>query len=62
MHTGATGVIRSYQVLDGGTGAVLAGSGAGVVPFPATALTELTFRITAASGTPRVAEFETYAA
>ncbi|BCJ47029.1 pectate lyase [Actinoplanes ianthinogenes] len=56
------GVIGSYQVLNGTTGAVLkSGTGAGVITFPATSLTKITFRITGASGTPKVAEFETYA-
>jgi pectate lyase len=54
--------IGSWQVINHGTGAVLAtGSGAGVISFAATSLTKITFRITSSSGTPRVAEFETYA-
>ncbi|MEE1928257.1 pectate lyase [Streptomyces sp. TRM 70351] len=59
---GATGNIRSYRVLDADSGAVLAsGSGAGVITFPATTLRKVTFEITGSSGTPRVAEYETYA-
>ncbi|MBT3150873.1 pectate lyase [Streptomyces sp. CHD11] len=60
--SGATGAIGSYRVIDHDTGAVLAsGNGAGVISFPATSLKKITFEITSASGTPRVAEFETYA-
>ncbi|WP_229074613.1 polysaccharide lyase family 1 protein [Actinoplanes sp. DH11] len=56
------GTIGAYQVLNGSNGAVLAsGSGTGVISFPATSTTKITFKITSASGTPRVAEFETYA-
>ncbi|WP_432099710.1 pectate lyase family protein [Streptomyces sp. WAC 04229] len=59
---GSEGAIRSYRLVDHGTGAVLAtGSGAGVISFPAVSLTKITFEITGASGTPKVAEFETYA-
>ena len=54
--------IGSYQVLNGATGAVLtSGTGGGVISFPATTTTKLTFKITSSSGTPKVAEFETYA-
>ncbi|MDI6100313.1 polysaccharide lyase family 1 protein [Actinoplanes sp. NEAU-A12] len=54
--------IGSYQVLNGATGAVLAsGTGGGVISFPATSTTKITFKITASSGTPKIAEFETYA-
>nr|BFE74563.1 hypothetical protein GCM10020092_078640 [Actinoplanes digitatis] len=54
--------IGSWQVLNGDTGAVLnTGSGAGVISFTATSLKKVTFTITSSSGTPRVAEFETYA-
>lgn len=60
--SGATGVIRSWRVLNGDTGAVLAtGSGAGVISFTATSLKKVTLDITSSSGTPRVAELETYA-
>ncbi|MHC8423097.1 pectate lyase family protein [Streptomyces sp. NB004] len=59
---GSEGAIRSYRLVDHGTGRVLAtGTGAGVAGFPAVSLTKLTLEITGASGTPKVAEFETYA-
>lgn len=59
---GSAGAIRSWQVINHGTGAVLAaGSGAGVITFASTSLTKITFNITASTGTPKVAEFETYA-
>ncbi|MEU8754856.1 pectate lyase [Streptomyces chartreusis] len=59
---GSTGVIGSWRLLNADTGAVLAtGSGAGVVTFPQTSLKKITFEITGAAGTPKVAEFETYA-
>jgi hypothetical protein len=55
-------VIGNWQVVNHDTGAVLAsGSRAGTVTFAATSAKKITFRITSASGTPRVAEFETYA-
>ena len=54
--------IGSWQVLNGDTGAVLnTGSGAGVISFTATSLKKVTLTITSSSGTPRIAEFETYA-
>ncbi|CAL9563354.1 hypothetical protein SUDANB121_04704 [Nocardiopsis dassonvillei] len=59
---GATGNIGSWRVVNNDTGAVLAtGSGAGVITFSPTTLSKINFEITSASGTPRVAEFETYA-
>ncbi|MFD0148184.1 pectate lyase family protein [Streptomyces sp. NPDC055721] len=59
---GATGRIGAWRLLDADTGAVLSsGSGAGVVTFARTTLSKITFEITGASATPRVAEFETYA-
>ncbi|MFC7882892.1 polysaccharide lyase family 1 protein [Streptomyces sp. NPDC057376] len=59
---GSEGTIGSYRVVNHDTGAVLAsGSGAGVITFPAVSLEKITFQITGASGTPKVAEFETYA-
>ncbi|GII80294.1 pectate lyase [Sphaerisporangium rufum] len=59
---GSAGAIGSWQVLNGDTGAVLkSGSGAGAITFARTTLKKITFRITGASGTPKVAEFETYA-
>ncbi|MGW0123013.1 pectate lyase family protein [Streptomyces sp. NPDC003327] len=59
----AVGRIGSWRVLNADTGAVLSsGTGAGPVSFPAVSLSKITFEITGASGTPKVAEFETYAA
>lgn len=54
--------IGSWQLLDHDSGTVLAsGSGAGAITFSPVTLRKITFRITGSSGTPRVAEFETYA-
>ncbi len=54
--------ITGFQLINGSTGAVLkSGTGAGVVTFPSTSLTKLTLKITSSSGTPKVAELETYA-
>lgn len=59
---GTAGTIGSWQLIDHDTGAVLAsGSGAGAVSFARTQLRKITFEIVSASGTPRIAEFETYA-
>ncbi|MFF4239172.1 polysaccharide lyase family 1 protein [Actinomadura geliboluensis] len=59
---GTAGTIGSWQLIDHDTGAVLAsGSGAGAVSFARTQLRKITFKIVSASGTPRIAEFETYA-
>ncbi|MFH8693767.1 pectate lyase family protein [Streptomyces chartreusis] len=59
---GSAGVVGSWRLLNADTGAVLAtGGGAGVVTFPQTSLKKITFEITGAAGTPKVAEFETYA-
>ncbi|WP_043625748.1 pectate lyase family protein [Nonomuraea candida] len=59
---GSAGAIGSWQVVNAGTGAVLAsGTGAGAISFSPVALSKVTFRITGSSGTPKVAEFETYA-
>ncbi|MFF8352762.1 polysaccharide lyase family 1 protein [Streptomyces chartreusis] len=59
---GSTGAIGSWRLLNADTGAVLtSGSGADVVTFPQTSLKKITFEITGATGTPKVAEFETYA-
>ncbi|MFD7461209.1 MULTISPECIES: pectate lyase family protein [unclassified Streptomyces] len=59
---GATGRIGSWRVVNADTGAVLTtGTGAGVISFPRTSLGKVTFEITGSSGTPRIAEFETYA-
>ncbi|NUS10474.1 MAG: pectate lyase, partial [Streptomyces sp.] len=58
---GATGRIGSWKVLNADNSAVLAtGSGAGVIGFPKTSLSKITFQITGSNGTPQVAEFETY--
>ncbi|MEO3802123.1 polysaccharide lyase family 1 protein [Nonomuraea sp. B1E8] len=60
--SGSAGAIGSWQLVNHDTGAVLkSGSGAGTITFTPTSLRKITFRITGASGTPRVAEFETYA-
>ncbi|MFE2335871.1 pectate lyase family protein [Streptomyces coelicoflavus] len=60
--SGSQGTVGSYRVLNHDTGAVLAsGSGAGVIAFSPVSLEKITFEITGASGTPKVAEFETYA-
>ncbi|MFV0137346.1 polysaccharide lyase family 1 protein [Streptomyces sp. HMX87] len=58
----SAGTVGSWRVLDADAGRVLAsGSGAGVITFPETTLRKITFEITGSSGTPRIAEFETYA-
>lgn len=58
---GSAGTMGSWRLLKADTGAVLkAGSGAGVISFSPTSLKKITFEITGASGTPEVAEFETY--
>ncbi|TDC08789.1 polysaccharide lyase family 1 protein [Nonomuraea longispora] len=60
--SGSAGAIGSWQLVNHDTGAVLkSGSGAGDITFTPTSLKKITFKITGASGTPRVAEFETYA-
>ncbi len=59
---GAEGNIGAWRVVNNDNGAVLAtGSGAGVITFAATTLRKINFEITGSNGTPRVAEFETYA-
>ncbi|EGX58519.1 secreted pectate lyase [Streptomyces zinciresistens K42] len=58
---GSAGAIGTWRLLNGDTGGILAsGSGAGTLSFPQTSLKKITFEITGATGTPRVAEFETY--
>ncbi|GAA2271457.1 polysaccharide lyase family 1 protein [Glycomyces scopariae] len=58
----AVGNIDGWQLVNNSTGAVLAsGTGAGTISFTATSLTKVNFVITAASGTPKITEFETYA-
>ncbi|MER5477610.1 polysaccharide lyase family 1 protein [Streptomyces sp. NPDC002734] len=60
--SGSVGAVRSWRLLNHDTGAVLAsGTTAGVVSFPRTTLSKITFEITGSQGTPRIAEFETYA-
>ncbi|TMR16606.1 pectate lyase [Nonomuraea turkmeniaca] len=60
--SGSAGAIGSWQVINAGTGAVLkSGSGAGAITFASTSLSKITFRIAGSTGTPQVAEFETYA-
>ncbi|MEU6075881.1 cellulose-binding protein [Micromonospora sp. NPDC047074] len=60
--SGAVGVIGSWRVVNNDTGATLAtGSGAGEISFAPISLSKINFEITSSSGTPRVAEFETYA-
>ncbi|WP_440102295.1 pectate lyase family protein [Streptosporangium sp. H16] len=60
--SGSAGVIGSWQLVNAGNGAVLkSGSGAGAITFTPTSLSKITFRIAGSTGTPRVAEFETYA-
>ncbi|MFE5487626.1 polysaccharide lyase family 1 protein [Streptomyces sp. NPDC056527] len=59
--SGSVGAIGSWRVVDADTGAVLAsGSGAGAISFPRTSLSKVTFEITGSTGTPKIAEFETY--
>ncbi|GAA2417957.1 polysaccharide lyase family 1 protein [Streptomyces glaucosporus] len=59
---GSVGNIGSWRVVNADTGAVLAsGSKAGVISFPRTSLRKITFEITSSTGTPRIAEYETYA-
>ncbi|MGW0777511.1 pectate lyase family protein [Streptomyces sp. NPDC002835] len=59
---GSVGAIRSWRVVNHDTGAVLtSGTGAGVIDVPRTSLRKITFEITGSTGTPRIAEFETYA-
>ncbi|BAL87744.1 putative pectate lyase [Actinoplanes missouriensis 431] len=54
--------IGSYELRNGSTGAILkSGTGTGAITFPATSLTKLTFTIKTSSGTPSIAEFQTYA-
>jgi len=56
------GAIGAWRLVNNDTGAVLAtGSGSGVISFPSTSLKKINFEITSATGTPRIAELETYA-
>ncbi|MFB7310585.1 polysaccharide lyase family 1 protein [Streptomyces sp. NPDC056192] len=59
---GSEGSIGSWRVINGDTGAVLtSGSGVGVITVPRTSLSKITFEITSSTGTPKIAEYETYA-
>lgn len=56
------GRIGTWRLVNNSSGDVLAtGSGAGTINFTPVSLTKLNFEITASSGMPAVAEFETYA-
>ncbi|ONK16088.1 pectate lyase [Streptomyces sp. MP131-18] len=60
--SGSEGNIGSWRLVDADTRAVLtSGSGAGVITFPSTSLRKITLEITSSTGTPRIAEYETYA-
>jgi hypothetical protein len=55
------GAVTGWQLVNNDSGATLAsGSSAGTINFSATSTKKIIFRITSASGTPRIAEFETY--
>lgn len=59
---GSTGRVGSWRLVNADTGAVLTtGTGAGTATFTATSLKKLSLEITSSSGTPRIAEIETYA-
>ncbi|CAM5279725.1 pectate lyase [Streptomyces badius] len=59
---GSAGSIRAWRLLDADAGTVLAsGEGAGTVSFPRTTLRKITFEIVSSTGTPKIAEYETYA-
>jgi hypothetical protein len=56
------GRIGAWQVRNHDNDAVLAsGNGAGVITFAPVSLRKITFVILGAAGTPRVAEYETFA-
>ena len=60
--SGAVGNITSWRIVNNDSGAVLAsGTSAGTASFASTTLKKINFEITGSNGTPRVAEFETYA-
>ncbi len=60
--SGAAGNIGGWRVVDADAGTVLAsGNGAGVITFPRATLRKITFEVTSSTGTPRIAEYETYA-
>ncbi|MEV7658954.1 pectate lyase [Streptomyces anulatus] len=57
----STGAVKAWRLLNGDTGAELtSGEGAGAISFSRTSLRKITFEITGSTGTPRIAEFETY--
>ncbi|GAA1683170.1 hypothetical protein GCM10009830_32960 [Glycomyces endophyticus] len=57
-----SGTIGNWQVVNNDNGSVLAsGTGAGTITFAATSTKKINFVIASASGTPRIAEFATYA-
>lgn len=59
---GHEGNIGSWSLTDHKTGDVLAtGSGAGIINFYPVSLKKISFNIASSTGTPAVAEFETYA-
>lgn len=59
--SGFEGLIGSWTLVNNSNGAVLAsGNGAGTINFSSVSTTKLNFNILSASGTPAVAEFETY--
>ena len=56
------GTIRAWQVRDHDADRILAsGNGAGVITFTPVTLRKITFVVLSATGTPRVAEYETFA-
>ncbi|TLM78209.1 pectate lyase [Microbulbifer harenosus] len=60
--SGFEGNIGDWQMVNHQTGDVLAqGTGAGIISFASVSLTKINFEILSSSGTPAVAEFETYA-
>jgi hypothetical protein len=62
VREAAGSAVTAWKLVNADTGAVLAsGSSTGAISFPTTSLKKLTFQITGASGTPRIAELETYA-
>ncbi|MEV6264829.1 pectate lyase [Streptomyces sp. NPDC051784] len=62
IRTVSGSTLGSWRILNGDTGAVLTtGSGAGAVTIPKTSAKKFTLDITSSSGTPKIAEFETYA-
>ena len=59
---GSEGTITAFRIVNHDNGAVLAtGTRAGAVNLPETTLSKLDLEITSATGTPKVAELETYA-